>query len=132
MGFRGAVLDWELSTAGDPLADVGLLVAYWNETGAAARQADALFKEPVTELAGFPTTSELIDTYALVSGRDLEDLGYWIAIAYWKIAIIVEGVYRRWLNDPVNGSSAETLRPAVARLARLSREAISGSRNRLS
>ena len=51
------------------------------------------------------------------SGRDLADLGFWVAFAYWKVAIIVEGVYRRWLNDPANGSAAGRLQPAVARLA---------------
>jgi aminoglycoside phosphotransferase (APT) family kinase protein len=119
-----AVLDWELCTVGDALADVGLLVAYWNELGAAAGQAGALFREPVTAVAGFPTGAELAIEYARASGRDLAELGFWIAFAYWKVAIIVEGVYRRWLNDPGNGSGAGELQPAVARLARLARAAL--------
>ena len=49
-----AVLDWELCTVGDPLADVGLMVAYWSEMAAAAHGADVLFPEPVTSLPGFP------------------------------------------------------------------------------
>jgi aminoglycoside phosphotransferase (APT) family kinase protein len=122
-GELRAVLDWELCTVGDPLADVGMMVAYWDELGAAARLPDALFREPVTELPGFPSGVELAKTYARVSGRDLADLGFWIAFAYWKIAIIVEGVYRRWLNDPSNGSDAGTLQPAVARLAALAQDA---------
>jgi len=117
-----AVLDWELCTVGDPLADVGMMVAYWEELGSAARLPDALFREPVTELPGFPSGAELAEAYSRVSGRSLSDLGFWIAFAYWKIAIIVEGVYRRWLNDPGNGSNAGTLHPAVARLAGLARE----------
>jgi aminoglycoside phosphotransferase (APT) family kinase protein len=119
-----AVLDWELCSVGDPLADVGLMVAYWNELGAAAGQDGALFREPVTAVDGFPTGSELAAEYALASGRDLVDLDYWIAFAYWKVAIIVEGVYRRWLNDPGNGSGAGALQPAVARLAGLARTAL--------
>jgi len=119
-----AVLDWELCTVGDPLADVGLLVAYWNELGAAAGQTGALFREPVTAVAGFPTGAELAAAYACASGRDLAELGYWIAFAYWKVAIIVEGVYRRWLNDPGNGSGAGELQPAVPRLAGLARAAL--------
>jgi aminoglycoside phosphotransferase (APT) family kinase protein len=118
-GTVRAILDWELCTVGDPLADVGVMIAYWNELGSAARGEAALFREPVTELAGFPGASELASVYAQASGRDLAELGFWVAFAYWKIAIIVEGVYRRWLNDPANGSEAGTLRPAVARLAEL-------------
>ena len=49
-----------------------------------------------------------------------------MAFAYWKIAVIVEGVYRRWLNDPTNGSDAGTLQPAVPRLGSLAREALDG------
>ncbi len=119
-----AVLDWELCTVGDPLADVGLLVAYWNELGAAAGQKSALFREPVTAVAGFPTGAGLAAEYARASGRDLTEIGVWVAFAYWKVAIIVEGVYRRWLNDPENGSGAGELQPAVARLAALARAAL--------
>jgi aminoglycoside phosphotransferase (APT) family kinase protein len=114
-----AVLDWELCTVCDPLADVGLAIAYWNELGPAAGQPGALFREPVTAVAGFPPGSELAAEYARASGRDLDALQFWTAFAYWKIAIIVEGVYRRWLNDPGNGSGAGGLQPAVARLAGL-------------
>jgi aminoglycoside phosphotransferase (APT) family kinase protein len=114
-----AVLDWELSAAGDPLADVGQMIAYWNEL----RDSDGFFREPVAALDGFPDSLSLADAYATASGRRLDELGYWVAFAYWKIAIIVEGVYRRWLNDPQNGSNAGSLSPAVVRLAALAREA---------
>jgi aminoglycoside phosphotransferase (APT) family kinase protein len=119
-----AVLDWELCTVGDPLADVGLAIAYWNELGAVAGTPGALFREPVTAVEGFPDGSELAAEYARASGRDLAGLQFWTAFAYWKVAIIVEGVYRRWLNDPGNGSGAGELQPAVARLAGLARSAL--------
>jgi aminoglycoside phosphotransferase (APT) family kinase protein len=114
-----AVLDWELCSVGDPRADVGLLVAYWNEFGAGVGGRGGLFREAVTALPGFPTALELVEEYARASGREVTDLGFWVAFAYWKIAIIVEGVYRRWLIDPANGSDAGTLQPAVAKLAEL-------------
>jgi aminoglycoside phosphotransferase (APT) family kinase protein len=119
-----AVLDWELCTVGDPLADVGLMIAYWNELGAVAGQPGALFREPVTTVTGFPPGDELAGEYARASRRDLDALQFWVAFAYWKVAIIVEGVYRRWLNDPGNGSGAGGLRPAVPRLAGLARAAL--------
>lgn len=125
-GSALAVLDWELWSVGDPLADVGVMVAYWGELGAAARGADGMFGEPVTEAAGFPAAATLAEAYAAASGRSIEQLGYWVAFAYWKIAIIVEGVYRRWLNDPSNGSNAGRLGPAVPRLAENARRALDG------
>ena len=127
-GSLQAILDWELCTVGDPLADVGLMVAYWNELGRHATRDDALFREPVTVLPGFPDASELARDYAAASGRDLGELGFWVAFAYWKVAVIVEGVYRRWLNDPTNGSDAGGLRPAVDRLAALSLAALESDR----
>jgi aminoglycoside phosphotransferase (APT) family kinase protein len=119
-----AVLDWELCTVGDPLADVGLMLAYWTELGAAAGRTAALFREPVTKVAGFPAPEELAAEYARASGRSLDALPFWVAFAYWKVAVIVEGVYRRWLNDPDNGSDAGGLKPAVARLATRARETL--------
>jgi aminoglycoside phosphotransferase (APT) family kinase protein len=118
-GRLRAVLDWELCTAGDPLADVGQMVAYWNEL----RSPDGFFREPVAGAEGFPDADTLAALYASAAGRDVGALRYWVAFAYWKIAIIIEGVYRRWLNDPENGSDAGSLAPAVDRLAALSREA---------
>jgi aminoglycoside phosphotransferase (APT) family kinase protein len=126
-GQIAAVLDWELCTVGDPLADVGLMVAYWGETAAAAHESDVLFPEPVTALPGFPNEVELAASYVRASGRDPSELGYWVAFAYWKVAIIVEGVYRRWLNDPTNGTDAGRLGTAVPRLARLAAEAADAS-----
>jgi aminoglycoside phosphotransferase (APT) family kinase protein len=75
-------------------------------------------------LPGFPTASELVDEYARAAGREVSGLGFWVAFAYWKVAIIVEGVYRRWLIDPANGTDAGTLQPAVGRLAELARRAL--------
>jgi aminoglycoside phosphotransferase (APT) family kinase protein len=131
-GTVRAILDWELCTVGDPLADVGLMVAYWNELGRHATRDDALFREPVTVLPGFPDASELALDYASASGRDLGELGFWVAFAYWKVAVIVEGVYRRWLNDPTNGSDAGGLRPAVDRLAALALAAMESDGQALS
>jgi aminoglycoside phosphotransferase (APT) family kinase protein len=124
-GSVRALLDWELTTVGDPLADVGLMVAYWNELGSVAGP-DGLFREPITTLPGFPSATELGAGYAEQSGRELDELSFWVAFSYWKIAIIVEGVYRRWLNDPANGSDAGTLGSAVDRLAACARRALDG------
>ena len=72
------------------------------------RRATGSSASPSPTLPGFPSAAELAREYADAASRRLDDLGFWVAFAYWKVAIIVEGVYRRWLNDPTNGSDAGT------------------------
>jgi aminoglycoside phosphotransferase (APT) family kinase protein len=120
-----AVVDWELCTVGDPLADLGLTIAYWNELGKPAGEGRHLFREPITDLRGFPDAAELVAEYERASGRDLSPLGFWVAFAYWKIAVITEGVYRRWLDNPISGSNPEHVGGAVERLVELSDRAAS-------
>jgi aminoglycoside phosphotransferase (APT) family kinase protein len=91
-GEVAAVVDWELCTLGDPLADVGTLMAYWPERDA----PDAALGMPANLLPGFPTREELAARYAEASGRDLADLDFYTALGYWKLAIILEGVYARY------------------------------------
>ncbi len=86
------MVDWELCTLGDPLADVGLLMAYWPER---ERRSIAL-GQPANLAPGFPTRAELAARYAERSGRDLSDLDFFVALGYWKLAIILEGVYARY------------------------------------
>ena len=114
-----AVVDWELCTVGDPLADLGLTIAYWSELGKPAGEERHLFREPITDLPGFPDSAQLIALYERASGRDVSQLGFWLAFAYWKIAIITEGVYRRWLDNPSSGSNPEHVGAAVERLVEL-------------
>lgn len=89
-----AVLDWELTTLGDPLADVGLLQVYWTEPG---DQTPVLLDAPTT-VPGFPSRDDLTARYAHRSGRDLSDLQYYVAFGYWKLACILEGVYGRYAS----------------------------------
>jgi len=91
-GEVAAVVDWELCTLGDPLADVGLLMVYWPEPG------DELVAlgQPATLAPGFPGRDELRARYAERSGRDLSQLDFYVALGYWKLAIILEGVYARY------------------------------------
>jgi aminoglycoside phosphotransferase (APT) family kinase protein len=90
-GEVAAVVDWELCTLGDPLADVGTLMAYWPERG----EPNLRLGEPANLAPGFPTRPELAARYAEVSGRDLSELDFYLALGYWKLAIILEGVLAR-------------------------------------
>ncbi|MGI9020381.1 MAG: phosphotransferase family protein [Solirubrobacterales bacterium] len=87
-----AVVDWELSTLGDPLADVGLLMVYWAEAG---DDFIPLF-DPATTAPGFLGRDALRERYAERSGRDLSQLDFFIALGYWKLAVILEGVLARY------------------------------------
>ncbi|HXV05421.1 MAG TPA: phosphotransferase family protein [Solirubrobacterales bacterium] len=92
-GEVAAVVDWELCTLGDPLADVGLLIVYWPERGG---QEVLALGQPANLAPGFPTQEELKARYAERTGRDLAQLDFFVALGYWKLAIILEGVYARY------------------------------------
>ncbi|ADD42583.1 phosphotransferase family protein [Stackebrandtia nassauensis] len=98
-----AVLDWELATLGDPLADMGSLLAYWAEPGKAAIPGF-----DVTTLDGFPSHAELAERYLSATGRDAHALRYWHVLGLWKVAVIAEGVLRRALDEPKNRAASGT------------------------
>jgi aminoglycoside phosphotransferase (APT) family kinase protein len=87
-----AVLDWELSTLGDPLADLGLMLVYWAESD---QDATAGFIPTVTQLPGFASRDEMIENYARQSGRDVSALPWYLAFGYFKLAVIAAGVAAR-------------------------------------
>ncbi len=95
-----AVLDWEICTLGDPLADVGLLMVYWTE----ADDAAVLLTAP-TASDGFLKRQDLLDIYAERSGRDLSQIDFYIAFGYWKLACIVEGVYARYVGGAMGDTT---------------------------
>jgi aminoglycoside phosphotransferase (APT) family kinase protein len=90
-GGVAAVLDWELCTLGDPVADLGMMLVYWIEPG-----DDVIpLAESATLAAGFPGRAEIAATYARRSGRDIASLPFFVALSRWKLAAILEGVYAR-------------------------------------
>ena len=94
-----AVLDWEICTLGDPLADMGLLMVYWSEPG---DEVTALNVAP-TMAPGFAGRAELRERYAAATGRDLVALDYYVAFGYWKLACILQGVFARYLGGAGGG-----------------------------
>jgi aminoglycoside phosphotransferase (APT) family kinase protein len=91
-GEVAAVVDWELCTLGDPLADVGLLLVYWSQPG----DEFVPLQGPATIAPGFPTRDELKARYAERSGRDLSQIDFFVALGFWKLAVILEGVFARY------------------------------------
>jgi aminoglycoside phosphotransferase (APT) family kinase protein len=100
-GDVAAVLDWEICTLGDPLADLGLLVVYWGEDDAGF----SALPGSATRAEGFPPASDLIARYAEVSGRDVGQVDYYVAFGYWKLACILEGVYARYQGGAMGASN---------------------------
>jgi aminoglycoside phosphotransferase (APT) family kinase protein len=103
-GNIAAVLDWELCTLGDPMADLGLLMVYW--TGP---DDDAGANNFATTTApGFLNRQQLAERYAQVSGRDISHLDFYVSFAYWKLACIIEGVYARYISGAMGEHDPQT------------------------
>ena len=118
-GTIAAVLDWELCTLGDPMADVGLLMVYWAEDG---EDRPGLL-DAATALPGFPTRAELLERYAAGSGRTVEAIDFYIAFGYWKLACILEGVYARYRGGAMGNTSDEGIELFAAQVDRLAEAA---------
>jgi aminoglycoside phosphotransferase (APT) family kinase protein len=121
-GHVVAVLDWEICTLGDPLADVGLLLVYWNDPD---DDFSSLGAPGVTTLDGFPRRAEVLERYAAASGRDLSDVGFYVAFGYWKLACVLAGVYARYAQGAKSAADDtwKTFRDSVGLLAEAARDA---------
>ncbi len=93
-GCIAAVVDWEISTLGDPLADLAYALNQWAEAGDPPSPRGA----PPTTLPGFPGRAHLAERYATRTGRDLSALDFYVGFNRWKSAAIVHGVYARYLE----------------------------------
>ncbi|WP_199444617.1 phosphotransferase family protein [Umezawaea beigongshangensis] len=100
-----AVLDWEMATLGDPLADVGLLCVYWQGTG----KTDDPVTGTVPTMPGFASGEELVERYARRSGADVSQLGWYVAFGYFKLAVIIEGIHFRFTAGKTVGAGFDTL-----------------------
>jgi aminoglycoside phosphotransferase (APT) family kinase protein len=128
-GHIAAVVDWEISTLGDPLADLAYALNQWAEPGDPAPVRGM----PPTRLPGFGTRQALADRYAARTGRDLSRLDFYIGFNRWKSAAIVHGVYARYLEgkkstvgvdlDGLKRAIDQSLAQAEAAVDRLERRA---------
>ena len=108
-----AVLDWELSTLGEPLADLGLFIFYWREPGDAR---PALTPAPTMQ-PGFPSRTYLAERYAARTGADLSDLSSWVALAHFKSAVIAQGIAARVQAGSMAGQEFGNIGAEVDRIA---------------
>jgi aminoglycoside phosphotransferase (APT) family kinase protein len=114
-----AVLDWEMSTLGDPLADVGLLVMYTTVDNLVDGGADLA-------ATGFPSATELVARYATGSGRDVSNLPWYVAFSYFKLAVIIEGIHYRFTQGHTVGDGFERMGAYVEPLVAAGTAALRG------
>jgi aminoglycoside phosphotransferase (APT) family kinase protein len=110
-----AVFDWEMSALGDPLVDVGILLAYWAPTSPSP-QRDAL--TTVTDRPGWFTRDEILNRYALRSGRDLSSIRYYETFALFKIAVVIQQIFYRYQSGQTDDPRFASLGDRVTSLAR--------------
>jgi aminoglycoside phosphotransferase (APT) family kinase protein len=117
-----AILDWELCTLGDPLADLALLYVFWLEPG---EETIPSLSSPTT-LEGFASRSTVVERYASLTGLDLEELPTYVAFAFWKLALILDGVYARYRSGAYEEDHEvyEELGGAVPRLLERGHDAL--------
>jgi aminoglycoside phosphotransferase (APT) family kinase protein len=110
-----AVVDWEMSTLGDPMADLGLTLMYWTDPG----EEDWLRITEggaVTTIPGFLTRAQAAARYCELTGRDISGIGYYIAFGCFKLAVVLEGIHARFLLNQTVGEGFEREGPAVPKL----------------
>ncbi len=125
-----AIFDWEMATLGDPLADLGYTLIYWMEPGEGPGPGATTGAPPLTTQPGAFRRAELVEAYARQSGRDVSAIDFYQVLALYKLAVIGEGIYKRFQLGKTLGKGFEGLTrgaPAMAaralRIADASRDA---------
>jgi aminoglycoside phosphotransferase (APT) family kinase protein len=111
-----AVLDWEMSTLGDPLADLAALLVYWSEAGDGPVLQAARVVPPVTAAPGFPSRSEIVQRYADRTGFDVTRIDWYLAFACFKLAVVCQGVAARAAGGAMLGDGFSQAAGLVAPL----------------
>ncbi len=109
-----AILDWEMATIGDPLADLGYMMIHWTQPGDRVGKFNL---QSVTTLPGFPTRQELIARYEERSGRSMQSLSWYVTLALWKGIVFMEGNYKRAVSGSTDDPYLKTFGEGVVELA---------------
>lgn len=112
-----AVIDWELSTIGDPLTDLGWMTALWRDPGDPGFGGREGFE--ITELPGFLRRTEVIELYAELTGRDVSGIAFYQILALWRLAIALEGSYARFVAGKTDNEYYAYLEDMVPQMAQL-------------
>jgi aminoglycoside phosphotransferase (APT) family kinase protein len=109
-----AILDWEMATIGDPLADLGYLMSHWLQPG---EDMGRFTLHTVTTLPGFPTRAELVDRYAARAGFSIPDLNWYVTLALWKAVVFMEGNYKRAISGSTDDPYLKSFGEGVVDIA---------------
>jgi aminoglycoside phosphotransferase (APT) family kinase protein len=120
-----AVLDWEMATIGDPLADVGYLCMFWTEPGDPKGGLRGALGD-ITRREGFPTRTALIESYERKTGRSMRDLRWYTTLALWKSIVFMEGNYKRAQAGATDDPYLKSFGDGVLELARQAEEVAYG------
>jgi aminoglycoside phosphotransferase (APT) family kinase protein len=110
-----AILDWEMATIGDPLADVGYMMIHWIEAGDSVGRFSL---QTVTRQPGFPTRAQMIERYEERSGRSMHALNWYVTLALWKGVVFMEGNYKRAVSGSTDDPYLASFGDGVVELAR--------------
>jgi aminoglycoside phosphotransferase (APT) family kinase protein len=110
-----AIFDWEMATIGDPLADLGYMMIHWTRPG---DETGRFNLQSVTTRPGFPGRHELIERYEERSGRSMQALSWYVALALWKAIVFMEGNYKRAISGSTDDPYLKTFGEGVLELAR--------------
>jgi aminoglycoside phosphotransferase (APT) family kinase protein len=112
-----AVFDWEMATLGDPLADLGYTLIYWLEPGEAGGDRVGADAAAISTAPGFPSRRELVERYASASGRDVGAIDFYRVLALTKLAVIAEGILKRFQLGKTTGAGFDRMARAAEALA---------------
>jgi aminoglycoside phosphotransferase (APT) family kinase protein len=121
VGRIAAVLDWEMSTLGDPMADLGILLVYWSQASDSTDRDNTSVIPAATVLEGFPTRAEVAELYAARTGADLTDLPWCEAFGFFKLAVICAGIVARVRGGAMVGSGFDGIEQRIGPLVELGR-----------
>jgi aminoglycoside phosphotransferase (APT) family kinase protein len=123
-----AVFDWEMSTLGDPLADLGLLLTYWEDPGHPSKEILAAAGGGLTNHEGFLSSREIVDRYQSATGLIVDDLDWYVAFSHYKLAVILEGIRYRHEHGLTLGEGFERAGAAVPALVEMGRRYLDRTR----
>jgi aminoglycoside phosphotransferase (APT) family kinase protein len=121
-----AIFDWEMATLGDPLADLGWVITYWGPTGDPP-EPDPKGSNHITSQSGFLSREEMIARYEEKTGRTLKHFAFYHCLAVWKLAIILEGLYRHYLEGTASNPKANEFEWQVPQLVDRAYRIMSGA-----
>ena len=127
-----AVVDWEMATLGDPLADLGLTLMYWteaNEGGSLTPGGAPTGTRDATASPGFWTRAQFAAEYARLTARDISGIGYYVAFGYFKLAVVLEGIHARYLQHQTVGEGFEQEGQAVPTLVARAHDVLDADAN---